>query len=189
MVAVPVSPAHIARIRFAGSYCTGTLISPDTVLTCAHIFRGREFQPGGALCEVAGTRRTVAAPRMLPGTDVALVTLSHPVHLDHYPRLGPPPPPLSRVAAFGLGGVRHPRVRLGRFITPLPVAISRSLATVVRPAGIVVSTPQAIKGDSGGPLLHDAHIFAIQSLILDPLGVNLGIATVSLVGGLDPQSL
>ena len=55
------------------------------------------------------------------------------------------------------------------------------MRTIVRPAGIVANAAPAIKGDSGGPVLIDAHLAGIQSLILDPWRVNLHLATVSLL--------
>lgn len=180
---MPISPAHIARIHAPGSYCSGTLIGPRTVLTCAHFFRpyaGLE----AITCAVAGTRLRLADLRVYAGTDIAVATLTAPVEMDSYPALGPTPAPLSPTVTFGFGGhAPYPAGRAGRFIAPLPWAVSRSFATVVRPAGIVASG--AVKGDSGGPVLHNGAIFAVQSLILDPWDQNLGLATVSLTAGLD----
>ena len=52
--------------------------------------------------------------------------------------------------------------------------------TRVRPAGLVYANPPAVKGDSGGPVLVGGKVIGVQSLILDPRGINLRIATVSL---------
>lgn len=46
---------------------------------------------------------------------------------------------------------------------------------------MIFNTTPAVKGDSGGPVIADGKVFAVQSLILDPFGVNLGVATVSLI--------
>lgn len=184
---MPDSPAAapslldtVARLSAPGGYCSGTLIDPETVLTCSHFFRGRDT----AHCRVAGQHRRVAQVRRIPGTDLALVTLDRPItDVDSFPELGPPPAPLTEVVTFGYGGgARTPAGRVGRFLTQMPLAVSRGMRTVVKPAGLIYNTVPAVRGDSGGPVFADGRIVAVQSLILDPQGVNLRLATVALVG-------
>lgn len=177
-----VSPAHVARISGPGGYCSGTLIGPDAVLTCGHFFTPASPYTA-TTCAVAGTRRRIAHLKRFPGTDIALARLTKPVDgVDEYPDFGPAPLPLVRTVTLGFGGgATTPQTRVGRLVTGLPLAISRGLTTVVRPAALIINTPRAIKGDSGGPVLFDGRIFGVQSLILDPFGRNLGVATVSVV--------
>lgn len=178
---VHFSPAHLVRITAPGGYCSGTLIGPDTVLTCAHFLATVDVS--AVRCAVAGTARRARAVELYPHTDIAIVHLNSPVDAAApFARFGPPPKPFTPTVTFGFGGrARQPAARVGRFLTSLPFAVSRSGTTVVRPAGLIVNTPRAIKGDSGGPVLAGGRVVAVQSLILDPLGHNLGLATVSLL--------
>lgn len=179
---MPVSPAHIARLSGGGGYCSGTLISPDEVLTCAHYFAARGVSAAGLRIEVGGERPRAKEVRIAPRTDVALVRLDTPVYLPGYPAFGRPRW-LAKTVTFGFGGrATHPVARVGRYVGALPVAASRGLRTWVSPAGFTFNASPLIKGDSGGPVLIDAHLVAVQSLILDPRGTNLRVATVSLVG-------
>lgn len=121
---------------------------------------------------------------MLPGRDIAFATLAAPFDQPHgYPQLATPPALFTPTVTFGFGGhSTQPAARVGRYLGALCLAFSRSFATVVRPTGFIFNIPAAIKGDSGGPVVAHGQIIGIQSLILDPFGLNLGIATVSLLG-------
>lgn len=151
-------------------------------MTCAHFFRGAD--PAAAYCTAGGERRHVERVSTLPGTDLALVLVNAPYdHLSGFPAFGPLPARGAPVVTFGFGAqARQPAARPGRLILPLPLSLSRTGETIVRPAALTLNAPSAAKGDSGGPVLHDARIIAIQSLILDPFGFNLGVATVNVVG-------
>lgn len=171
-------PACLARISVGTRYCTGTLMRPDTVVTCAHFFRGVQ---GKVTVEAGGRKRFVRDVHVVPGTDIAVVQVRRFRHADAFPALANPgtPAPGTPTVTFGFGGrAEHVRARAGRWLTPLPFAFSRT-GSVVRPAGLVFSP--AIKGDSGGPVLIDGHLTATQSLILDPFGRSLRIATVNLI--------
>lgn len=180
---MPVSPAHIARLAAGGGYCSGTLISPDEVLTCAHFFVTRVSHASEVRVSVAGAERRGAEVRVAPYTDIALVRLDSPVEQPSaFPSFTTRARPLAPTVTFGFGGrAEHPHARAGRYLGSLPLAASRGLHTVVRPAGFAFNPTPAIKGDSGGPMLIDAKIAAVQSLILDPFGTNLRVATVSLI--------
>lgn len=154
-------------------------MAPDVVLTCGHFLNGREREQVRVLLD--GSRQRVLSTTRFPGTDIALLKLHRPVDVSPLavggvPRIG------SRTVTFGFGGhAKAPAVRPGRYLATMPVAVSRGIRTVVRPAGLVVSTPPAVKGDSGGPVLVGGKIVGVQSLILDPFGINLRLATVSLM--------
>lgn len=80
----------------------------------------------------------------------------------------------------GFGGRhRESREKPGRVLAWTPFAVSRELRTFVRSGAVLLNTPAAIHGDSGGPVIMDGQVHALQSLILNPFGVNLHIATVS----------
>lgn len=176
---VHFSPAHVVRITAPGGYCSGTLLGPEIVLTCAHFLLTADA--AAVRCFVAGASHRVRAIELLTYTDIAVVHLARPVEaFQMFPQLGPRPRPFTPTVTFGFGGrATQPAARVGRFLISLPIAVSRAGATVVRPAGLIAS--RAVKGDSGGPVVAGGRVVAVQSLILDPLGRNLGLATVSLI--------
>lgn len=168
----------VARLTAPGGYCSGALIAPDIVLTCAHFFVRRGW--AGVRVRIDGSAYNPAHAHVMRGTDIALVRLSQPADAPVLP-LGPSPLPLARTLTLGFGGkAQHVQTRPGVYLGTLPAAWSRNRATQVRPAGLVVANPPAVKGDSGGPVMAGGKVVGVQSLILDPLGVNLRLATVAL---------
>ncbi|WP_165165204.1 S1 family peptidase [Corynebacterium qintianiae] len=176
-------PTLLARLSHPGGYCSGVLLNPTTVLTCAHFFRGVDVLVN---IHVAGTRRRAKHVEVVAGTDVALVDIAR-VTLPEdtvFPTVGEAPARFGQTVTFGYGGkLRHAAARDGRYLNALPFAVSRNFKTLVQPAGVIFNNTPAVKGDSGGPVLAGGKIFAVQSLILDPFGVNLRLATVSLIDG------
>lgn len=175
---LPALNRSVARLSAPGGYCSGALIAPDILLTCAHFFRDRPHRE--AQMRIDGSVFPVDNLHTMPGTDVALVRL--PERIDATPFvLGPSPRPLSRTLTLGFGGqARSVQARPGVYLGTLPVSWSRKRVTRVRPAGLVYANPPAVKGDSGGPVLVGGKVIGVQSLILDPGDTNLRIATVSL---------
>lgn len=176
---MPALERCVARLSTpGGGYCSGVLIGPDVVLTCAHFFARREAS--SVSVRVDGSAYPLSSLSTVRGTDVALVRLPKPVEASPLP-LGPLPRPLSRTMTLGFGGrADSVQTRPGLFLGTLPLSWSRTGATRVRPAGLLYANPPAVKGDSGGPVLVDGKVVGVQSLILDPWGRNLRIATVSL---------
>ncbi len=172
-------PRAVVRISAPGGYCTGAIVAPEWVLTCAHFLRGRSVEQVRVLID--GSLQPITHMRAFPGTDIALLQLHRPVVAPSL-RIGPPPKPGARTVTFGYGQrAAAAAARPGRYLGTLPAAISRGMETVVRPAGMVYTNPPAVKGDSGGPVMVNGRVVGVQSLILDPLGRNLRIATVSLL--------
>lgn len=170
---------HTVRIARGTAYCSGTLITRDLtprtryrsqyVLTCAHF-----FPDGAAGARVHGFhfRRDIAAVHRLPGTDLAVVEMDRKGPPLPIPQVSPYRLPVgARTLTRGTKGDRP-----GRALLPLPLSFSRS-GTIVRPAQLVFSP--AVKGDSGGAVLYRDVVYATQSLIFDPFGHNLHLATVS----------
>lgn len=173
-------PDALVRLSARGAYCSGTLLSPDTVLTCAHFFREH---PNGVTVRSGKSIRTITKVDIVSGTDIAVVHIRPFQHLGdaEFPQIGPGPTPGQPTVTFGYGGrARRIQARDGRWVTPLPLAISRT-GSLVRPAGLVFNRTPAVKGDSGGPVLAAGTIAGIQSLIVDPLGRNSHFAVVNLV--------
>ncbi|MCQ4624747.1 trypsin-like peptidase domain-containing protein [Corynebacterium sp. CCUG 65737] len=176
-------PASLVRISSGAAYCSGTLLDPETVLTCAHFFREH---PTGATVKAHGAIRTIRQVRAVPGTDIAIVTVRpfRKLSAETFPRIveGAAPRIGTPAVTFGFGGrARRMQARPGLWLGTIPMAMSRSRATRVRPAGLVFNTKPAVKGDSGGPVMVGGRIVGVQSLILDPFGKNLRVATVNLL--------
>ncbi|WP_297849670.1 serine protease [uncultured Corynebacterium sp.] len=178
-------PDVLVRIAARGAYCSGTLLAPDTVLTCHHFFRDHA---ANATARAGNQIRTITAVEHIAGTDIAIVRIRPFEHLKNarFPSLASAiPRPGTPTVTFGFGGrARRIQARDGHLIIPLPIAISRT-GSLVRPAGIVFNRRPARKGDSGGPVLADGKIVGIQSLIVDPFGWNTHLAMVNLL----PQAL
>jgi hypothetical protein len=190
-------PENLAvRISTGPRYCSGMLVAPDLnasdepvstplVLTCAHYFRTaplNSFNIRGR-----GFRGKLDAVRVINGTDIAIARLR---------RSAPPRKllgvgsqffyPGMKTATYGFGGnATEVNTKPGTVLFPTPLSISRGGGTRVRPAAVQLNSPKAIKGDSGGAVLVSGYkdgrprINAVQSLILDPFGINFGLATVA----------
>ena len=74
MGVLPALNRSVARLSApGGGYCSGALIAPDIVLTCAHFFRERPHV--GVRVRIDGSVFPVDSLHTMPGTDVALVRL------------------------------------------------------------------------------------------------------------------
>lgn len=65
-------PDALVRLSCRGAYCSGTLLAPDIVLTCAHFFQ--EY-PDGVVVRSRGKIRTIKTVDIVPGTDIAVVRI------------------------------------------------------------------------------------------------------------------
>ena len=177
MGVLPALNRSVARLSApGGGYCSGALIAPDIVLTCAHFFRERLHT--GARVRIDGSVFPVDSLHILAGTDVALVRLPDRVEATPF-ELGPSPRLFARTLTLGYGGqARSVQARPGVYLGTLPVSWSRKRVTRVRPAGVVYANPPAVKGDSGGPVLVGGKVVGVQSLILDPGGTNLRLSLI-----------
>lgn len=184
------------KISNGRRYCSGTLIAPDLeateekistslVLTCAHFFRTAPI--GAFYVRGRGLNRKLQAVRTIDGTDIAIALLQRPAPARGLLGVGSQSLyPGMKTVTLGYGGnSKYAIEKRGTALLPLPISYSRGFETRVRPAAIQINTPKAIKGDSGGAVLSmrdgdgQPTINAVQSLVLDPLGINLGLATVA----------
>ncbi|AJE33226.1 hypothetical protein B842_06885 [Corynebacterium humireducens NBRC 106098 = DSM 45392] len=182
--------AITVRLSSGRAYCSGVLISPDLeatpasrteyVLTCAHFLRERSgpIRVGGAHFHA----RVLGAVR-IPRTDLAVLRLDRPSPPKQLLRLSTHPAPwLAPTVTEGFGKSWHRlQHRTGRVLGRTPFALGRNLRTLVTSAAVLFNNPRAVKGDSGGPVLVDREIVAVQSMITDPFGWNTGLATVAQV--------
>lgn len=177
-------------IRIGGNagYCSGVLIAPHLgaapktrsrlALSCAHYFnrdragvpvRGRAFHT------------TVAEVIKIPWSDIAVVRFAGESPVQDLPAVsGKRAGWLKPTTTIGYGGSPStPNQKRGRVIARVPFSLSRDRGTFVRSGAMLHNNPPAIRGDSGGPVFIDGQLVGLQSLILDPFGKNLKIATVS----------
>ncbi|MEY8577713.1 serine protease [Corynebacteriaceae bacterium 6-324] len=160
-------------------------ISTSLVLTCAHFFRTAPI--GAFYVRGRGLNRKLQAVRTIDGTDIAIALLQRPAPARELLGVGTQSlSPGMKTATLGYGGnSKYAIEKRGTVLLPIPISYSRGFETRVRPAAIQINTPKAIKGDSGGAVLSmrdgdtQPTINAVQSLVLDPLGINLGLATVA----------
>lgn len=178
------------RIGLRTGYCSGVLVAldlqhapaatTDLALTCAHYF---DTDRSGTAVRGRNFHSTVAAVRKISWTDLAVIRLA-----KQSPRLELPgiatyrAPWLHRATTHGFGGTRktaRSAERPGRVYGHVPIAMSRELKTFVRSGAVLHNNPPAIPGDSGGPVIMGDKVVALQSLILNPFGRNLRVATAS----------
>lgn len=173
-------PDALVRLSSGSAYCSGVLLAPDTVLTCNHFFRDH---PDGVTVRQGTKIRTIRTVAPVAGTDIAVVRIRPFRHLEgaDFPELGGPPAVGDPTVTLGYGGrAKRLQSRDGFWVMPLPVAVSRT-SSLVRPAGIVFNRTPALKGDSGGPVLAGGKVAGVQSLIVDPFGLNSHFAVVNLL--------
>lgn len=159
---------------------SATAARSDLVLTCSHFFRGKTgpFKVGGA-----NFRAKVLGAVLIPLTDLAVARLDRYSPAQDLLGLSTSHTPwFASAITHGFGGSFHQRrERYGRVVAYTPISLSRNLKTIVRPGALLYNNPPAVRGDSGGPVIINGEITGVQSLIVDPFGKNLKLATISQV--------
>ena len=195
---------HTVRIRSAGHYASGLLISEEhlnlaldsqsempaekTITARAtHILTVDHFlRECGSVINIKGRNFSATASTSLSvfGTDLGLIKINGRAPTNALPCLatawifsG------QKTTTYGFGGqpgARSAQAKPGRVIAPIPLSISRNRITRVTHGALIYNAPlKAIKGDSGGPVLIDGLVVGVQSMITDPGGFNTGIATIA----------
>lgn len=176
-----------------GTFCSGVLIAADLnaypqartrlVLSCAHFLRKHScpFQvsapgmPDNRLLDV----------RCQKFGDLAVGLLETPAPTRELMALASRRGQLWRTptctSGYGGGETQDLKQRYGRILWPVPWAFARDFSTHVRGGATLWNHPKVVRGDSGGPVCQGEEIIGVQSLIMDPLGVDLGLATASQV--------
>ena len=175
--------SSLVRVHTPTGYCSGVLIDPYFILTARHFLRHRTA--GDMFVFGDHWNRKVSGWIDLATTDISVLRLARPIMEADHPAITPPPlPPLTRgtpTISYGMGGGK-PQQRPGTIWFKFPQVIGKNYHTRVRHA-LVIRQPNnpAIPGDSGGPVMANNQLVGLQSLILDPYGKNLGVATISLI--------
>ena len=181
--------SSLVRVHTPTGYCSGVLIDPYFILTARHFLRHRTA--GDMFVFGDHWNRKVSGWIDLATTDISVLRLTRPVMEADHPTITPTPlptaaslPPLTRgtpTISYGMGGGK-PQQRSGSIWFKFPQVIGKNYHTRVRHA-LVIRQPNnpAIPGDSGGPVMVNNQLVGLQSLILDPYGKNLGVATISLI--------
>lgn len=181
-----------------GSYCTGTVIARDLVLTAAHCVQPKSdyavsIQSGLRLVQVT---RIVLHPQYdphqfetrKPSPDMAILKLSEPLPAQYRPaKLSIETSMPKRGEMFVLAGFGFARDGDERSLGTLR---SVALPSVGTTGGIMVrvstgngGTAGACTGDSGGPAFHGNTLAGVIGWTSIPPGKNCGFTTgVTLVG-------
>ena len=177
--------SSLVRVHTPTGYCSGVLIDPYFILTARHFLRHRTA--GDMFVFGDHWNRKVSGWIDLATTDISVLRLARPIMEADHPAITPTAaslPPLTRgtpTISYGMGGGK-PQQRPGTIWFKFPQVIGKNYHTRVRHA-LVIRQPNnpAIPGDSGGPVMVNNQLVGLQSLILDPYGKNLGVATISLI--------
>ena len=177
--------SSLVRVHTPTGYCSGVLIDPYFILTARHFLRHRTA--GDMFVFGDHWNRKVSGWIDLATTDISVLRLARPIMEADHPTPLPTAaslPPLTRgtpTISYGMGGGK-PQQRPGTIWFQFPQFIGKNYHTRVRHA-LVIRQPNnpAIPGDSGGPVMVNNQLVGLQSLILDPCGKNLGVATISLI--------
>ncbi|MFP7365784.1 trypsin-like serine protease [Corynebacterium callunae] len=151
------------------------------VLTADHFLRGAD-----KMIRVRGHNFSTTASTYLSvfGTDLGIIVLDSQAPTMALPLFSATPlKPGMSTTTFGFGGNqkgRLPKEISGRVLLRIPSSLSKNGITRVTHGALIYNSPaKAVRGDSGGPLLVNERVYGVQSMILDPAGLNTGIATVA----------
>lgn len=190
---------HTVRIRSAGHYASGLLITEKHV-TCLLSLREGQIseratfiltadhflRTAGSVISIRGKNFSATATQSLSvfGTDLGLIKIDGKAPTMQLPLISNKPLCIGmKTTTFGFGGLPSatvPKEISGRVISAIRYGVSRNRATRVQYGALIFNSPhKAVKGDSGGPILVKGQVAGIQSMISDPGGYNTGIATAA----------
>lgn len=180
-----------------GSYCTGTVIARDLVLTAAHCVQPRaDYAISTSDGQVIQVARIALHPKYdpnqfetrKPSPDMAILKLSEPLpvryraaKLSHETTL-PKPGIIFVLAGFGFARDGDER-SLGTLRSVALPAVGTTGGIMVRVSSGNGALAGACTGDSGGPAFQGAELAGVIGWTSIPAGKNCGFTTgVTLVG-------
>lgn len=177
-------PYGLVKLSSGTGFCSGVRVAPTIVLSAKHFLRHtlpREIRISAPFDNV-DSFCTISGWIGIPHTDIAVVAAPLP---DDHSFTNVATVPISstslrladRTISVGLGGASA--IKPGWVIATLPFACGKNIHTRVRHAAVLAQRDPAVRGDSGGPILIDGKVYALQSMILEPFGHNIGCATVA----------
>jgi secreted trypsin-like serine protease len=192
-----VAAQAVMIVSTRGSYCTGTVIAQDIVLTAAHCVQSRaDYAISTSGESVIQVVRIVLHPEYdpnqfetrKPSPDMAILKLSEPLpsryriaKLSHETAL-PKPKTIFVLAGFGFSRDGDER-SLGTLRSVALPAVGTTGGIMVRVSPGNGAIAGACTGDSGGPAFHGAELAGVIGWTSIPAGKNCGFTTgVTLVG-------
>ncbi|MCS4535074.1 serine protease [Corynebacterium sp. HS2168-gen11] len=169
----------VLRISSPSSHASAVAVADDLVLTARHFLR--KHTPDAVWISSRSQPIGIVQWIDIPGTDIAVALTHTPIPQAQPASLAPTHAWLgSTTVSFGYaGGVITEKP--GRIIGWLPIMTGRRMGLAVSPATLIFQPNPAIRGDSGGPIFCGTTLVALQSMITDPFGYNLKIATGALI--------
>lgn len=184
-----------------GSYCTGTVIARDLLITAAHCVQPASnyavtIENGGST-RVVQVTRIVLHPKYnpnqfetrVPSPDMAILKLAEPFPVRYQPaRISLDttlPKPGDNFVLAGFGFARDGDEKsLGKLRSVSLPAVGTTGGIMVRLSAANGSSNGACTGDSGGPAFRGGELAGVIGWISTPAGKNCGFVTGVTLAGL-----
>lgn len=172
--------------HLTGATCDPVTAQATHVITAAHFARHITHASVSSPL-VNGVARDFY---VVPGTDIAIGKLNAPAPLCELVPIAPRARLGQKVVSAGFSDQARvpahslvPRLVFSRVLGKLPWFATYDLRTRARHGAVLLpmGLQWARRGDSGGPILSSGELVGIQSMVVMPLGVPVGLAAINLL--------